>query len=82
MKMHILGHNPVVWAIVHIGLQGDFFKDGKEPDHEASAEEMAMLQYNAQACDILFNGLCPKEFDEICRLENAKKIWDTLVDMH
>ena len=41
-----------------------------------------MLQYNTQACDILFNGLCPEEFNKISRLENAKEIWDTLVDMH
>ena len=30
MKMHILGHNPAVWAIVCVGLQGEFF-DGREP---------------------------------------------------
>src|SRR3990170_1196552 len=41
-----------------------------------------MLQNNAQACDILFNALCPKEFNQINRLENAKEIWDTLVEMH
>ena len=44
MKMH----NPVVWAIVCIGWQGDFF-DGREPNREATAEELKMLQYNAQA---------------------------------
>ena len=81
MKMHILGHNPTVWATVCIGLQGEFF-DGKEPNREATAEELKMLQYNAQACDILFNGLCPEEFNKISRLENAKEIWDTLIDMH
>ena len=81
MKMHILGHNPAVWAIVCIGLQGEFF-DGKEPNREATAEELKMVQYNAQACDILFNGLCPEEFNKISRLENAKEIWDTLIDMH
>ena len=59
MKMHILGHNPDVWAVVRIGSQGDFFEDGKEPDREATTEELKMLQYNAQACDILFNGSCP-----------------------
>ena len=81
MKMHILGHNPAVWAIVCIGLQGEFF-DGREPNHEASAEELKMMQYNAQACDILFNGLCPEEFNKISPLENVKEIWDTLIDMH
>ncbi|SPT16297.1 unnamed protein product [Triticum aestivum] len=80
MKMHILGHNPAVWAIVCIGLQGEFF-DGREPNREATAEELKMLQYNAQACDILFNGLCPEEFNKISRLVNAKEIWDTLIDM-
>ena len=38
MKMHILGHNLAIWAIVHIGLQGEYLEDGREPDHEASAE--------------------------------------------
>ncbi|SPT17599.1 unnamed protein product [Triticum aestivum] len=80
MKMHILVHNPAVWAIVCIGLQGEFF-DGREPNGEATAEELKMLQYNAQACDILFNGLCPEDLNKISRLENAKEIWDTLIDM-
>ena len=44
IKIHILGHNPAIWAIVRIRLQGDFFEDGKEMDREASAEEMKMLQ--------------------------------------
>ena len=34
IKMHILGHNPAVWTVVRIGLQGDFLEDGKEPDRE------------------------------------------------
>ena len=82
MKLHILGLNHAVWDVVRVGLQGEFFEDGRELDREATAEEMKMLQYNAQACDILFNGLCPEEFNKISRLENAKEIWDTLVDMH
>ena len=65
---------------MRIGLQGEFF-DGREPNREASAEELKMLQYNAQTCDILFNGLCPKELNRISRLENTKEIRDTLVDM-
>ena len=75
MKMHILGHNPAVWAIVSIGLQGEFF-DGIELNGEATAEELKMLQYNAQACDILFNGLCPEEFNKksaILRMQ--RKFW-------
>ena len=63
MKMHILGHNPAIQAIVCIVLQGEFF-DGREPNREATADELKMLQYNAQACDILFNGLCPREFNK------------------
>ena len=43
MKMYILGHNPAVWAIISIGLQGEFF-DGREPNREANAEELKMLQ--------------------------------------
>ena len=78
MKMHILGHNPAIWAI---GLQGEFF-DGREPNREATVEELKMLQYNAQACDILFNRLCHEEFNKISRLENVKEIQDTLIDMH
>ena len=81
MKMHILSHNPIIWVVVHIGLQGEFFEDGRELDHEASVEELKMLQYNAQACDILFNRLCPEEFNKISRLENAKDVWDTLIGM-
>ncbi|SPT20404.1 unnamed protein product [Triticum aestivum] len=81
MKMHILVHNPVVWAIVCIGLRGELF-DGREPNREATVEELKMLQYNAQACDILFNELCPEGFNKISRLENAKEILDTLIDMH
>ncbi|XP_073366949.1 uncharacterized protein [Aegilops tauschii subsp. strangulata] len=82
MKMHILDHNPAVLAIMRIVLQGQYFEDGREPDRVASAEELKMSQYNVQPCDILFNGLCPEEFNKISRLENAKEIWDTLVDMH
>ena len=41
-----------------------------------------MLQYNAHAYDILFNGLCLEEFNKLSRLENAKEICDTLIDMH
>ena len=41
MKMHILGHNPTVWAIVCVGLQGEFF-DGREPNREATAEEFML----------------------------------------
>ena len=72
---------PPYFAIVCVGLQGDFF-DGKEPNREATADELKMLQYNDQACDILFNGLCLEEFNNISHLENAKEIWDTLADMH
>ena len=79
--MNNLGHNPAVWAIVCTGLQGEFF-DGRESNRESTAEELKMLQYNAQACDILFNVLCPEEFNKISCLKNAKEIWDTLIDMH
>lgn len=82
MKMHILGHNPAAWGIICVGMQGEFFEEGKVPDREATPEELRMLQNNAQACDILFNALCPEEFNKISRLENAKEIWDTLVEMH
>ena len=73
MKMHILRHNHTVLAIVCIGLHGDFFEHGKEPDREALAEEMKMLQYNAQAWDILFNGLCPEEFNKLAVLRMQRK---------
>ena len=73
MKMHILGHNPVVWAVVRVGLQGDFFEDGKEPDRVATTEELKMLQYNAQACDILFNSLRPKNSTKSAALRMQRK---------
>ena len=63
MKMHILRHNPVVWAIVCIGLQGEFF-DGGEPNRKDSAEELKMLQYNAQACDIVFKRIVPRRIQQ------------------
>ena len=72
MKMHILGHNPTIQAIVRVGLHGEYFEDGRETDREASAEELNMLQYNAQGSYILFNELCPEEFKKISHLENAK----------
>ena len=40
------GNYPAVWAFVCIGLQGEFF-DGREPNREASEDELKMLQYNA-----------------------------------
>ena len=72
MKMHILGHNPAVWAIVCIGLQGEFF-DGRETGREATAEELKMLQYNAQDFDILFNGLCLKNSTKSAVLRMQRK---------
>ena len=72
MEMHVLGHNPAVWAIVFIGLQGEFFY-GRELNREATADELKMLQYNAQACDILFNGLCPKNSTKSAVLRMQRK---------
>ena len=43
MKMHILGHNPAIWAIVHIVLQREYFQDGREPNREATAKELKMF---------------------------------------
>ena len=82
MKMHILGFNPSVWAVIRVGVQGDFFGEGREPDRDAMSDELKMLQLNAQARDVIFNCLCPEEFNKISRLDNAKEIWDTLIDMH
>ena len=73
MEMHILGHNPAIWVIVCIGLQGEFF-DVREPNREATAEELKMLQYNAQACDILFKGLCPKNSAKSAILRMQSKL--------
>lgn len=38
MKMDILGHNPTIWVVIRVGLQGEFFEDGKEPYCEATVE--------------------------------------------
>ena len=59
MKMHIIGFNPRVWVVIRVGVHGHFFGEGHEPDREATADELKMLQLNAQACDIIFNCLCP-----------------------
>ena len=82
VKVHIVGFNPHVWVVIRVGVQGNFFGEGHEPDRDATADELKMLQLNAQACDIIFNCLCPEECNKIRRLENAKEFWDTLVDMH
>ena len=42
MKVHIVGHNPAVWAIVRIGLQGEYFEDGREPDVHGRIEDVAI----------------------------------------
>jgi hypothetical protein len=72
--MYILGHNPSVWALVLNGLQGD--------PQDNVVEQLKRIQLNAQACDILFNSLCPKEFNKISCLESAKDIWDTVIEIH
>ena len=72
MKMHILGHNPAVRDIVYIGLQGEFF-NGREPNHEATAEELKMLQYNAQACDTSSMDCAPKNSTKSAILRMQRK---------
>lgn len=37
---------------------------------------------STQACDILFNSVCPEEFNKISHLQSAKEIWDTLIEIH
>src|SRR6187399_2751552 len=73
MKMHILGHNLAAWGIICVCMQGEFFEEGKVPDREATPEELRMLQNNAQARDILFNALCPEEFNKSAVLRMLKR---------
>ena len=72
MKMHILGHNPAVWAIICIGLQGEFF-DGREPNREANAEELKMMQYNAQAVISSSTDCAPKNSTKSAVLRMQRK---------
>lgn len=69
-------------GVIRVGVQDNYFGEGHEPDRDATVDELKMLQLNSQACDIIFNCLCPEEFNKINRLENAKEIWDTLIDVH
>lgn len=63
--------------------EGAVFHDAQEqPAREPATEEIKRIQLNAQASDILFNTLCPKEFNQISHLDNAKEIWDTLMKIH
>jgi hypothetical protein len=41
MHMHILGHNPSIWATVFVGMQGD-------PEADVG-EQIKRIQVNAQA---------------------------------
>lgn len=72
--MHILDHNPPIWVVILNGVQGNA--------DAAVEEQLLKIQLSAQACDIRFNALCPKEFNKISYLENAKEIWDTLIEIH
>lgn len=82
MCIHILSHNMPIWEIIVVGLQAEFFQGGLVPGHEATPNELKIIQDNTQACGILFNSLCPQEFKKISRLQSAKEIWDTLIEMH
>ena len=72
MKMHILGHNPIVWAIVCIGLQGEFF-DEREPNREAIAEELKMLQYNLKHVIFSSTDCAPKNSTKSAVLRMQRK---------
>ena len=63
MKMHILGHNPAVWAIVCIGLQGEFF-DGREPNREAIVEELKMLQIQCSSLRYPLQRIVPRRIQQ------------------
>ena len=72
MKMHILGHNPAVWAIVCIGLQGELF-DGREPNREASIEELKMLQYKLKLVISSSTDCAPKNSTKSAVLRMQRK---------
>ena len=63
LKMHILGHNPTVWAIICIGLQGEFF-DGREPNREATVEELKMLQYKRSSLQYPLQWIVPQRIQQ------------------
>ena len=37
---------------------------------------------NAKAMNVILNGLCEAEFIKVMHKDTAKKIWDTLEDIH
>ena len=64
MKMHIVSFNPHVWVVIRVGVQGDLFGEGHELDRDVTADELKILQLNAQHCDIIFNHLCPRRIQQ------------------
>ena len=72
MKMHILGHNAAVWAIVCVVLQGEFF-DGREPNHEATADELKMLQYKLKLVISSSTDCAPKNSTKSAVLRMQRK---------
>jgi hypothetical protein len=58
-----------------------FHDTQEQPPCGPTAEQLKRVQLITLACDILFNSICPKEFNQINCLDNTKEIWDTLVEI-
>ena len=72
MKMHILGHNPTVWAIVCIGLQGELF-DGREPNCDATAEELKCCNTMLKLVIFSSTDCAPKNSTKLAVLRMQRK---------
>jgi hypothetical protein len=75
MKMHLYGLHPSIWEVVVVGVT--------PPTNGVPMAKQAQDYFrNAQAMRIITSSLCTQEFNKVCNVEIAKKIWDTLREAH
>ena len=72
---HIYVLHPLVWEVVCVGVT--------PPVNGVPTAEQAQEYFrNAQAVRVITGSLCIQEFNKVCNVEIAKKIWDTLKEAH
>ena len=75
MKMHLYGFHPSIWEVVCVGVIPSV-------NGVPTAEQAQDYFRNAQAVRAITGSLCIQEFNKVCNVEIAKKIWDTLREAH
>jgi hypothetical protein len=74
MRSHLFSLHPSIWEIVENGMHFD------NNDNLVFINEQ--INKNAQATTVLLASLCRDEYNQVCGLDNAKQIWDTLKISH